>query len=246
MEKRMVLFVAVFLVAQLFGVAVAPAAAEGNMAPAGAYAEGNLVLDSATMETIAELGVQMQNHLILNPDGTLALGEVDPVALNVSAEYVENYKMALQYINAAVKQGLFTIDENFQVSWAEDAFADTETPKEAEPAWGSYPTSSGLYVNFSYSDVRYYVPRYGLTTATSLASYTRRPYIATPYVYHFTYQYNYNYYYRYSYPSYGVWSYVPWGYLPYYSSRTPYYPSYKYIYYWYPYGRYYYYPRCYY
>ncbi len=198
------------------------------------------------MDTIAELGVQMQNHLILNPDGTLALGEVDPVTLNVSAEYVENYKAALQYINAAVKQGLFTIDENFQVTWAEDAIAESETPKDVELAWNSYPTSHGLYVNFSYGSVRHYLPNYGLTTATSLASYTHRPYIATPYTYHFTYQYNYNYYYRYSYPSYGVWSYVPWGYLPYYSYNGRYYPSYKYVYYWYPYGQYYYYPRCYY
>ncbi len=41
MEKRTLLFVAVLLVAQLFVSAVAPAAAEGDVVPAGAYADGH-------------------------------------------------------------------------------------------------------------------------------------------------------------------------------------------------------------
>lgn len=244
MEKRTHWLIVVLLVAQLLILAVAPAAA-GNDAPAGAYAPESVTLDSATVHQIAVLGEQMQGLLAVNKDGTLSLGEVDTSAVNATDEYLENYRAALKYINAAIEQGLFTVDENFQVSWPEeaDAAATVAEPEAAAPDWYGVPTGAGMYVNFSYSDVQYYLPHYGMSTALSLAAYSGRPYIATPYTYHFTYYRIYQYYYRYAYSYYGVWSYVYWYYLPYYSGY--YYPTYRYIHFWYPYGRYWYYHYCY-
>ena len=245
MEKRTSWLIVVLLVAQLLIVAAAPVVA-GSDAPAGAYAPGSITLDREAMHKVAVLGEQMQSYLAFNKDGTLSLGEVDTAALNVTDEYLKNYKAALEYINAAIKQGLFTVDENFQVSWPDEAesAANVKAPDSAEPDWYPYPTSSGLYIYFSYSDVRYYVPYYGLSVALSLAAYCGRPYIATPFTYHFTYYPTYQYYYYYSYPHYGIWVYVPWYYLPPYSCC--YSPAYRYAYFWYPYGYYWYYVWCYY
>ncbi|RME44890.1 MAG: hypothetical protein D6791_12100 [Chloroflexi bacterium] len=247
MEKRTGWMIVVLLVVQMLLLAVAPAFAGGD-APEGAYSPDSVTLDSDTVHDIAVLGEQMQSFLSLNKDGTLSLGEVDTTAVNVSDEYLESYKAALTYINAAIEQGLFTVDENFQVKWPDEANAsDVATqaaPEAIEPDWSAYPTGYGLYMNFGYNDVRQYLPRRGLSTALSLASYVRRPHIATPYTYHFTYYRVYRYYYSYAYRHYGVWSYVPWYYLGSYSGH--YYPSYRYIYYWYPYGHYWYYRYCYY
>ncbi|MFQ5858281.1 MAG: hypothetical protein ACE5LU_21975, partial [Anaerolineae bacterium] len=245
MEKKTSWTIVVLLVAQLLVMAAAPVAA-GDDAPAGAYAPESITLNSDTMHEIAVLGDQMQNYLVLNKDGTLSLAEVDTVALNVTDEYLESYKAALEYINAAIEQGLFTVDENFQVSWPDDAeaVAGMEELNSVEPDWSYYNAGHGLYVNFGYHDVRTYLPGRGLLTAVSLAGYTRRPWVSTPYTYHFTYYRTYRYYYRYSYPYYGVWSYVPWSYLG--CCYRYYRPAYRYVYYWYPYGRYWYYPRCYY
>lgn len=228
---------------------VAPAAA-GSSAPAGAYTPGSLTLDGETMHQVAALGEQMQRYLTLNPDGTLSLGQVDVAALNITNEYLENYKAALGYINAAIEQGLFTVDENFQVVWSEkadkaDKATGEKTPQSTAPDhWYSYPIDLGLYVYFDYDDVYYYLPSYGLSTATSLASYVGRPYIAIPFTYHFTYYSNYLYYHQYAYSCCGLWVYVPWEYLPYYEGY--YYPTYRYVYYWDPYNEYWYYPLCYY
>jgi hypothetical protein len=244
MEKRTRWIIILLLVAQLLMLAVAPAVAGGD-APAGAYEPESVTLDSETVHEIAVLGEQMQGYLALNKDGALSLGEIDTVGLDVSDQYLENYKAGLEYINAAIRQGLFTVDDNFQVSWPEDAGATANmvVPDATAPDWSSVPTSYGLYVNFSYRDVRYYLPRYGLSTALSLAAYAGRPWIVTPYTYHFTYYRVYGYYYQYAYQCCGVWSYVPWSYLGYYYGY--YYPTYHYIYYWYPYGHYWYYYWCY-
>lgn len=244
MEKRTRWFIVALLVAQLLVMAVAPAVAGGD-APAGAYEPESVTLDSDTMHEIAVLGEQMQGYLNLNKDGALSLGEVDTAALNVSDEYLENYKVALEYVNAAIEQGLFTVDENFQVSWPEESeeMADIKAPESAEPDWTVYPGGAGLYLHFDYRTLRHYVPHRGLATALSLASYVGRSWIAVPYTYHFTYYRCYRYYYRHAYPYYGVWSFVYWYHLPYYSGY--YYPSYRYIFYWYPHSRYWYYYWCY-
>lgn len=237
MEKRARLIIALLLVAQLLVMAAAPVAA-GEEAPAGTYQPESVTLDAEAMQEILTLGEQMEAYLTLNKDGTLSLGEVNTTALNASDEYLENYEAALGYVNAAIKQGLFTVDENLQVSWPEDmeAEVDAAAPKSAAPDWTGYPSSHGLYVNFGYNRVQHYLPRHGLTTALSLASYCRRPWISTPYTYHFTYYRMYRYYYRYSYNCCGIWSYVPWSSLGHYSGY--YQPTYRYTYFWYPYTRY--------
>jgi hypothetical protein len=245
MEKRTQWLIVMVLVAQLLVMAIAPAAAESD-APAGAYHPESLTLDSETVHDIAVLGERMQGYLSLSKAGTLVLGELDSAAPNVSDDYVANYKQALAYINRAIQQGLFTVDEDFQVSWpAEaDAAAGMAAPDMAEPDWYAYPAGHGMYVNFSYQDVRRFLPRYGLSTALSLASYSGRPWISTPYTYHFTYHRIYSYYHRYAYSCCGgVWSYVPWSYLGYYYGH--YYPTYRYVFFWYPHARYWYYHWCY-
>lgn len=244
MEKRTYWLIVVLMVAQLVVMAVAPVAA-GEEVPTGANSTDSVTLDSDTMQEIAALGVQMQGHLSLTKDGTLTLDEVAAAQLNVDKAYLDSYREALDHVNAAIKQGLFTVDENFQVSWPDkvDQAAPEVAPADAQPDWSHYPSGSGLYIHFGYNRVRYYLPRYGLSTATSLASYVHRPWISVPYTYHFTYRQLYRYYYYHSYSNYGVWSYVPWSYLGYYGSY--YRPSYRYIYYWYPYSRYWYYYWCY-
>ncbi len=244
MKTKVYWLVAFVMVAQLFALAVAPAAAGGD-APAGAYSADSVTLDSETMHEIAILGEQMQGYLTLEKDGTLSLGAVDTAALDVSDAYLEDYKEALGYINAAVEQGLFTVDADFQVLWPEGSAqaASNAMPADVNPDWGYHPIDSGLYIYFGYSDVHHYLPTYGLTTAASLGSYLGRPWITVPYTYHFTYYPIYGYYHHYAYPCCGVWSYVPWSYLDYYTGY--YYPTYQYIYFWYPYGEYWYYYWCY-
>lgn len=247
MEKRTSWLIIALLVAQLLVMAVAPVSAgESEEAPAGAYGPDSVTLDAEAMHEIVTLGQQMQGYLSLNKDGTLSLDQVTAADLNVDKAYLDSYREALGYINAAIEQGLFTVDEEFQVSWPKDAEADVSAeaaPAGEAPDWGYYPSGPGLYVYFGYNDVRHYLPYYGLSTATSLASYVYRPWIAVPYTYHFTYYQVYRYYYYHSYSCCGVWSYVPWSYLNYYSGH--YRPSYRYIYYWYPYSRYWYYYWCY-
>ena len=250
MEKRTAGIFVALLVTMLLIVAAAPAAAApGDFAPPGYVHEGSIVLDNTAMEQIAELGVVMQTHLTINENGTLALSEVDADQLGVSPEYVENYKASLQYINATIKQGYFTVDEQFQVTWDESLIdgAEAGSPIDAKIETGGYyyHAGHGVYTHFSYSNAYYYIPTYGLSTATSLASYVGYPHYATPYTYHFTYRPTYSYYYYYAYPGHGVWSYVPSSSLSYYHYGY-YYPSYQYVYYWNPYGSYYYSTRCYY
>lgn len=244
MERARYWLTALSLVILLLVVGSVPVVA-GEDAPTGAYGPESVTLDSDTVREVAALGEQMQGYLTLNEDGTLALGEVDTATLNATDEYVENYKAALEYVNAAIRQGLFTVDESFQVTWPgeEKGTAGTEAVEGAEPEWTYYPAGSGLYMNFGSSEVQYYLPRYGLSTALSLASYVGRSWISVPYTYQFTYYRVYRFYYQYSFAAYGVWSYVPWYYLVSYTGY--YYPTYKIIYFWYPYSRYWYYCWCY-
>lgn len=244
MEKRTYWLIVVLLVIQLVGVAIAPVAA-GEEAPAGAQAPDSITLDEELMHEIAVLGQQMQSHLSLDKDGTLSLGQVNAADLNVDKAYVDSYREALDYINAAIEQGLFTVDENFQVSWSEKAeqAAPEAAPADVEPDWTYYPSGPGLYVYFRYHDVHHLLPQFGLSTATSLASYLHRPWVSVPYTYHFTYYRVYRYYYYHAYSCCGAWSYVPWGYLSHYSGY--YQPTYRYVYFWYPHSRYWYYYWCY-
>jgi hypothetical protein len=248
MEKRMVWLIVAALVVQLMLVAVVPAAADegkpADLIPASALEPGNIVLDAEAMHEVIVLGQQMLEYVNLDEEGLLSLDEVGAAALSVDKEYLVTYQEALGYINDAIKQGLFTVDENFQVNWpdtsGEVASVDPETPGLQ---WRYVPGQNGLYLNFDYNEPQSLFPRYGLSTALSLASRTGRSWYSTPFTYQFSYYPTYYNYYRYSYPYYGGWGYTPYSYLSYY--RGYYYPSYRYIYYWYPYGRYYYRSYCY-
>lgn len=238
MERRLSWLMIAAIVVPLVLLGVVPAFAEGN-GPAAAASPGSIRLDAEAAQQVAELGKQMQGYLSVNDDGTLALGEVNRDKVAVDEAYLETYREALDYVNGAIQEGLFEVDENFQVVWPENDHQLApvqEAPPEASPEWYGYRTGHGLYVYFSYYDVRRYLPSYGLSTALSLASYCGRSWVSVPFTYQFTYYHNYRYYYRYSYPSYGVWTYVPWSYLSYYNCC--YQRSYRYLTYWNPYGSY--------
>jgi hypothetical protein len=238
MERRLSWLTVAVVVVPLVLLGVVPVLAEGN-APGAAPAPGSVTLDAEAAHQVAALGEQMQDYLTLNDDGTLALGEIDRDKVAVDDAYLQNFREALEYVNGAISEGLFEVDENFELVWADSGLEvapGEDAPAKASPEWYTVPRSYGLYVYFSYRDVRQYLPHRGLSTALSLASYCGRPWTSVPFTYQFTHYLNYRYYYQYSYRTYGLWTYMPWSYLGYYSCC--YQRSYRYLTYWNPYGSY--------
>lgn len=230
LKPVMILFV---LAQVLVLVAPVPALAEQPVPNAKPPAPDATVVSVEQTSALAEIALQSEQYLQVKPDGTLTLKVDDPATLGVDQEFLDAYKAGLEELNELVRAGELTIKDDLSVVWTkelpEDEAADEKAPADVEPDWGAYPYSTGVTIYFNHSEAGRF-RHHGLSYATTIGAYLRRPHTVRHYTYLFTRRFNHRVFGHHRY-NYGTYFYTPWSHY-----RGRYYYKNIYFYRYYRYG----------
>ncbi len=200
----------------------------GAMPPPGVGPSFDVV-DAEAFAEIADITERITPHLFVGEGGLVHLDDVTAAELDVSEQFLADFREALRYSNALIERGEIDVAPDMTVNLAEnflppanlilppggdspnggDLGALPMASDAAVPDWGAWNYGSGGMFYNSYNDWVYYRYRYyGL--CNTMAAYIGFPWMGPPLIYF--YGYNQHYFGLYVYNPYGTYFYIPYYY----------------------------------
>ncbi len=219
-----------FLLAILGGAQTAVAAPAPQPVAAPPVGPHVTVVDALQMATVVDIVKRIEPHLFVGDDGLVHLEDVTAEDLDVSPQFLDDYRQAMAYSNALIRRGEIRVARDLRVSVVapppgarHEAVLDEDlaepvpdtaarAPNMAVPQWSAWDYSQGAMFFNTYEDWTYYrYNYYGL--CNGMAAWIRMPRMAPVLI--LFYGYNQYYLALYCYPAYGTYFYIPYGYVDY-------------------------------
>lgn len=186
------------------------------------------VIDAETFQEVVDITERIAPYLYVGDDGLVKLRDVTAAELDVSEQFLADYREAMRHSNALIARGEIQVAPDMTVSVTEKfapiskpvgpgidmalGGADSSVmaaPGGDVPDWGAWNYGSGAMFYNSYPDWVYYRHQYyGL--CNSLAAYLGLPWMSPSLVYF--YGYNTYYFSVYCYNPYGTYFFIPFNY----------------------------------
>ncbi len=212
------------------------------------------VLDAQEMAEVSDITKRITPYLYVGDDGLVYIQDVTAAELDVSEEFLANFKEAMTYSNQLIARGDMVVESDMRTTMTDQAlarrpqngvepilpgvesFGDAATAG-AQPDYGGWDYGQGAMFYNSYQDWTYYRYNY-YPVCNSMSAYIRQPWMSTSLCNYWGY--NQSYFSSYCYRSYGTYYYMPYSYCcrSSYNCSTSYKPVYLWV------QQYYYYPNC--